>query len=60
MYHENSLCIFFGPTPVSTGSQPKMDSPGVPFGKIISGDISSFKGMDSSVKMILKLNEAPS
>lgn len=32
----NALCIFFGPTPVSQGSKPKMASPGVPFGKIHS------------------------
>jgi len=31
----NALCIFFGPTPASTGTEPKMASKGAPFGKII-------------------------
>jgi hypothetical protein len=30
----NALCIFFGPTPASTGSEPRMASPGVLLGKI--------------------------
>ena len=32
----NAFCIFFGPTPASSGSEPKMASPGVPLGIIVS------------------------
>ena len=44
----NALCIFFGPTPASHGSEPRMASPGVPFGKI-KGDCSALKGFGSSL-----------
>ncbi|MCO7127924.1 cyclophilin-like fold protein [Sporolactobacillus shoreicorticis] len=50
----NSFCIFFGPTPVSEGNQPKMDSPGIPLGKITS-DVSALRSMDSSVTITVKL-----
>ena len=36
----NALCIFFGPTPASRGSEPRMASPGVALGKIV-GDASA-------------------
>ncbi len=44
----NALCIFFGPTPASRGSEPRMASPGVPFGKI-KGDTSALRGFASSL-----------
>lgn len=44
----NAFCIFFGPTPASRGSEPRMASPGVPLGKI-KGDVSALKGMGSSL-----------
>ena len=31
----NAFCIFFGPTPASTGPQPMMASPGTPVGRIL-------------------------
>jgi len=47
----NALCIFFGPTPVSRGTEPRMASPGVPLGKI-QGDPSVFKSYGSSLRNV--------
>jgi len=33
----NAFCIFFGPTPASHGDEPRMASPGIPLGRIVSG-----------------------
>jgi hypothetical protein len=33
----NAFCIFFGPTPASRGNEPRMASPGIPLGKVVSG-----------------------
>ena len=33
----NAFCIFFGPTPASHGTEPRMASPGVPLGRIVAG-----------------------
>jgi hypothetical protein len=33
----NAFCIFFGPTPASHGSEPRMASPGIPLGRVVSG-----------------------
>jgi hypothetical protein len=41
-----AFCIFFGPTPVSTGDQPRAYSPVNVFGRII-GDAKQFKGVSS-------------
>jgi uncharacterized protein len=32
----NAFCIFFGPTPASEGDEPRMASPGIPLGRIVS------------------------
>ena len=45
----NALCIFFGPTPASKVKEPRMASPGVPFGKI-KGSTSSLKGLRNSLR----------
>ena len=45
----NALCIFFGPTPASKAEEPRMASPGVPFGKI-KGDTSSLKNLRDSLR----------
>ncbi len=39
----NAFCIFFGPTPASHGDEPRMASPGIPLGRIVSrvGDLAS-------------------
>ena len=41
-----AFCIFFGPTPVSTGDQPRAYSPVNVFGRII-GDATQFKSVSS-------------
>ena len=33
----NAFCIFFGPTPASEGDEPRMASPGIPLGRVVSG-----------------------
>jgi len=33
----NALCLFFGPTPASHGSEPRMASPGIPLGRVTTG-----------------------
>lgn len=38
----NAFCIFFGPTPASRGTEPRMASPGVPLGRI-RGDAGAFR-----------------
>ena len=45
----NALCIFFGPTPASKAKEPRMASPGVPFGRI-KGDTSSLKDLRDSLR----------
>ncbi|MFQ3620983.1 MAG: cyclophilin-like fold protein [Spirochaetales bacterium] len=52
----NAFCIFFGPTPASTDSRPRMASAGVPLGKI-KGDCSSLKQLGSSVKASIRKKE---
>ena len=41
-----AFCIFFGPTPVSTGDRPRAYSPVNVFGRIL-GDAKQFKGVAS-------------
>ena len=33
----NAFCIFFGPTPASRAGEPRMASPGIPLGMVVSG-----------------------
>ena len=46
----NALCIFFGPTPVSEGSQPRAASPVNPVG-MLSGDVAALKSLGPSVEV---------
>lgn len=46
----NALCIFFGPTPVSKGNEPRAHSPVNVVGKIV-GDPSIFKKVKSGDKI---------
>jgi uncharacterized protein len=39
----NAFCIFYGPTPASQGSEPRIASPGEVFGRI-TGDAAVLKG----------------
>ena len=41
-----AFCIFFGPTPVSTGDQPRAYSPVNVFGRVL-GDAGQFRGVSS-------------
>ena len=41
-----AFCIFFGPTPVSTGDQPRAYSPVNVFGRVL-GDAKQFKAVSS-------------
>ena len=41
-----AFCIFFGPTPVSTGNKPRAYSPVNIFGRVL-GDARKFKGVAS-------------
>ena len=45
-----ALCIFFGPTPVSTADQPRAYSPVNVFGRII-GDAKLFKSVSSGARV---------
>jgi uncharacterized protein len=46
----NALCVFFGPTPVSEGVQPRAASPVNPVGRL-SGDAAGLKGLGRSVEV---------
>ena len=45
-----AVCIFFGPTPVSRGDEPRAYSPVNVFGKVI-GDAQQFKSVSSGAKI---------
>ncbi|MEW6721204.1 MAG: cyclophilin-like fold protein [Thermodesulfobacteriota bacterium] len=47
----NALCIFFGPTPASRGTEPRMASPGVALGKI-RGDATAFRRYGATLKNV--------
>ncbi len=49
----NAFCIFFGPTPVSHASEPRMASPGIPLGRITS-DFSWLKGQGARLMASLE------
>jgi len=45
-----AFCIFFGPTPVSRGDEPRAYSPVNVFGKVV-GDAQQFKSVSSGAKI---------
>lgn len=47
-----AFCIFFGPTPVSTGDQPRAYSPVNVFGRVL-GDARQFKGISSGTAVMV-------
>lgn len=51
-----AFCIFFGPTPVSPGDQPRAYSPVNVFGRVI-GDAKRFKGVSSGAKVKVTTTE---
>ncbi len=46
----NAFCIFFGPTPVSRGAEPRAYSPVNVFGRLL-GDLTPLHGMGSGVSI---------
>jgi uncharacterized protein len=52
----NAFCIFFGPTPVSSGSQPRAYSPVNILGKV-KGDATLFRQVKSGEKVTLERAE---
>ena len=51
-----AFCIFFGPTPVSTGGQPRAYSPVNVFGRVL-GDARQFKGVPSGAAVKVTIVE---
>lgn len=49
----NALCVFFGPTPASTGSEPRAASPVNPVGRIV-GSCEPLKGLASTVEVTIE------
>jgi hypothetical protein len=49
----NAFCIFYGPTPVSSGSKPRPASAVNPLGKVL-GDAKAFKKVRSGATVKLK------
>ncbi len=47
------FCIFFGPTPMSEGDQPRPASPVTVFGKVV-GDAKVFKQVSSGAEIIIE------
>ncbi len=48
-----ALCIFFGPTPASTGQRPRAASPVLPLGKLPTAD-ATLRKLGPRVKMIFR------
>ena len=51
-----AFCIFFGPTPVSTGGQPRAYSPVNVFGRVL-GDATQFKRVPSGTEVRVTIAE---
>ncbi|MGB9716261.1 MAG: cyclophilin-like fold protein [Thermodesulfovibrionales bacterium] len=50
----NALCIFFGPTPVSEGNEPKAVSPVNPVGRLLD-DYEELKKLGKSIKVRIEI-----
>lgn len=48
-----AFCIFFGPTPVSTGDQPRAYSPVNPLGKVV-GDAVQFRSVQKGELVVIR------
>ena len=46
----NALCIFFGPTPASTGPEPRAASPVNPLG-MLDGDVKALRPLGASIEL---------
>ena len=49
----SAFCIFWGPTPASSGSEPRAASPVNPLGKL-SGDAARFGAVRSGAKVVIE------
>ena len=49
----NAFCIFFGPTPVSVEDEPRMASPGIALGRVVSG-VSALESLGARIKVMLR------
>jgi len=54
----NAMCIFFGPTPVSVGAEPRAASPVNPVGSV-SGDWAALRKLGASVQATISGQEKP-
>jgi len=52
----NALCIFFGPTPVSKGDEPRAVSPVNPVGKLLDNS-DSLRRLGSSIQVRIELSK---
>jgi len=52
----SAFCIFFGPTPVSTGNQPRAASPVNILGQVL-GDATEFRTISDGTRLTLSRNE---
>jgi hypothetical protein len=52
----NAFCIFFGPTPVSIGDQPRAYSPVNILGKV-SGDATRFRAVRDGERVVIRSSE---
>lgn len=52
----NALCIFFGPTPVSKGNEPRAISPVNPVGKLI-GNSAVLKNLGNSIHVRIEISK---
>ena len=46
----NALCIFFGPTPASTGPEPRAASPVNPLG-MLGGDVTALRALGGTIEL---------
>lgn len=49
----NAFCLFFGPTPASHGTEPRMASPGIPLGRVVSG-VTVLESLGAAIRVSLK------
>ena len=53
----NAFCLFFGPTPASHGNEPRMASPGIALGRVVSG-ISVLESLGATIRVSLRAEPA--
>ena len=53
----NAFCLFFGPTPASHGAEPRMASPGIPLGRVVSG-VSVLESLGATIRVSLRAEPA--